>query len=123
MATARDYIGRAMRLLGVIAAGEDAEASEAANGLQSLNAMLNAWALDGLDIGTAAYVLNDEVYIPKGYEKGVAHSLAVEMAPEYGMVAPQMVLMQAARMEALIRALQFDSDELTIDPMLTRGGR
>lgn len=123
MATARYYIGRAMRLLAIRAPGESLTADEAANGLEAFNDMLNAWALDGLDIGEAAYALDDAVYVPRGYQKGIAYSLAVEIAPEYEAEIPQLVTLQAQRQEALVRAWQADVDDLQIDPMLTQGGR
>lgn len=44
MATASDIIRRALKLLGVLAAGESLSADDAADGLVELNAMLGTWA-------------------------------------------------------------------------------
>jgi len=48
MATALDLIKRAQRLLGVYSIGEDPNADEAQDGLQSLNSMLDLWANQNL---------------------------------------------------------------------------
>lgn len=50
MATARDSIKRAMRLLGVYSIGEDPSDDEAQDGLTTLNAMLDEFANDKLVI-------------------------------------------------------------------------
>lgn len=48
MSTARDIIEGGMRLIGVLATGETASAEEAADGLSSLNDMLDSWSIEGL---------------------------------------------------------------------------
>jgi hypothetical protein len=56
MATAAAIIKRALRLIGAIAAGETPGASEQADGLETLNAMLDSWRTSSL----AAYAMRDE---------------------------------------------------------------
>jgi hypothetical protein len=46
--TGRDYVATALRLIGALAPGESAEASEAADGLASLNRMLGSWSNENL---------------------------------------------------------------------------
>jgi len=48
MATAGDQIKRAMRLLGVLAGGETPSATEYADGVVSLNQMLDSWSTERL---------------------------------------------------------------------------
>lgn len=48
--TARDIISGALRLLGVIASGEPLGASEATDGLSSLNDMIDSWSNENLMI-------------------------------------------------------------------------
>lgn len=48
MATARDLIKRAIRLLGVYTIGEEPSDDEAEDGLVALNAMLDSWATENL---------------------------------------------------------------------------
>lgn len=50
MATALDIINRAMRLLGVAAAGESLSAAEASDGLTALNQMLDSWGAERLSV-------------------------------------------------------------------------
>lgn len=46
--TVRDLIGGALRLLGVLAAGEQAQADEAQDALSSLNDLIDSWKLERL---------------------------------------------------------------------------
>lgn len=48
MATALDIIEKSMRLFGGLADGESATASEASDGLDALNSMLESWSIDRL---------------------------------------------------------------------------
>jgi hypothetical protein len=48
VATVRDRIKRAMRLIGAAATGETPSADELADGLTALNAMLSSWSLESL---------------------------------------------------------------------------
>lgn len=48
MATALDLIEKSMRLFGALADGESATATEASDGLDSLNTMLESWSIDRL---------------------------------------------------------------------------
>jgi hypothetical protein len=50
MATARAILTRAMRLLGALGDGEEPTASEGADGLTALNAMLDSWWLNTLAV-------------------------------------------------------------------------
>lgn len=48
MATARDLIKSSLRVLGVIASGENISAQEAQDGLEALNQMLSSWSTEKL---------------------------------------------------------------------------
>lgn len=48
MTTALDIIEKSMRLFGALADGESATASEASDGLEALNSMLESWSIDRL---------------------------------------------------------------------------
>lgn len=56
MATASAIIRRSLRLIGAIAAGETPAASEQADALEALNAMLDSWRTESLTV----YALRDE---------------------------------------------------------------
>ncbi len=48
MATARDIVTGALRLLGVVSQGETPQAEEASEGLEALNQMIEGWSNDNL---------------------------------------------------------------------------
>jgi hypothetical protein len=48
--TARDLIGRSLRLLGVLASGESLPADQASDGLDTLNDLLDAWRAERLTL-------------------------------------------------------------------------
>jgi len=50
--TALDYVVAALKEIGVLAAGEDAEANDAADALSALNRLLDQWAVERLNIYT-----------------------------------------------------------------------
>lgn len=50
MATARDQINGALRLLGVLASGETADADEEQDGLTALNQMIDSWNTERLSV-------------------------------------------------------------------------
>jgi len=85
--TARDVINRSLRILGVLASGEAATASEANDALVALNSMIDSWQADYAEWFTASTfsTLNTSQYLPRGYEAAIVYNLCVELAPEYGV--------------------------------------
>lgn len=59
MATAREIVERALKRVGVLDAGENASASDLADGLTALNEMLYAWKGDGVDIAHQGFAASD----------------------------------------------------------------
>src|SRR5271154_5020111 len=57
--TALDLIKSAMRVLNVLASGEEPSGAEAADGLGILNQMLDSWQIERLMIFTIQRVVND----------------------------------------------------------------
>lgn len=95
MATASDIIGRALRLLDVIASGEAVDAAIAADSLSVLNAMLAEWHEAG--IGLPDYSLSglsDTLATDAADSEAIAYQLAIRVAPEYGLsVRPELAAM------------------------------
>lgn len=65
--TVRDIISRSLRLLGVLASGETAEASQTQDALTTMNAMVSAWKNDGLliyknQIQTVSLIASQQSY-------------------------------------------------------------
>ena len=93
--TGQELVTGAMRLLGVLASGESATASEMQDGLQSLNQMLKAWQADGfhlwkyeegvvfLTVGKASYLVGpsgDQVTTDGNYTQTTLSSAAASGA-------------------------------------------
>ena len=96
MTTALDTIKTAMRLLGVLEAGEAPSASESVDALGTLNTMLAGFPADGIEYAHQNIdVVSDPVPLPEEQILHVKHLLAVYLAPEYG-VAPSPIVMTAA---------------------------
>lgn len=90
--TARDMIQGALRLIGALQPGEDMTASEAADGLDSLNQMLHEWPLD---LQHEDLALSDELRVPPNHLRSIRYSLAIEIAPEYGKQISEAVALTA----------------------------
>lgn len=88
MATARDVVQRALRIIQVAASDVSANASDAENTLQALNAMLKGWEAQGVDLNhDTDYDLNstfETATLTAKYRDAVTYCLAKAIAPEYG---------------------------------------
>ena len=94
MATNLETIERAMRLIGVIDIEASAAARQGVIGLKALNEMLTRWEANNLPLGyTTQTSLSATIPVPDEALSTVAHGLAVELAPEYGVTASQVVAM------------------------------
>jgi hypothetical protein len=88
MATARDVVSRALRLVGVAASDVPVDATDAANGLEALNSMLRGWEARGVYVGhDTDYTLNSTFetgLLPDRYRDPTTYLLAEALAIEYG---------------------------------------
>lgn len=120
MATARDVVTAALRLIGALAAGETADAPEAADGLAALNRMMHGWKARGVDLAHADLALSDTVALADEYREGLEHLLAIRLAPEYERPASPDLLRAA---EEAWRAIQLGYAapvDLTVEAGLLR---
>lgn len=81
MATAQTLIDRAARLVGGVASGESCTAAESADGLIALNAMLEAWQIDKLDVWAFVDTAYSLVSGTQSYTVGPAGNFALTPRP------------------------------------------
>lgn len=84
MATAITIIKRAMRLIRILDPNESMRAEDAADALESLNAMLAEW--HEAEIGLPDYslaTLETELASDVADREAIAYALAIRIAPEY----------------------------------------
>ena len=81
MATAQTIIDRAARLVSGIASGESCTAAESADGLIALNAMLEAWQVDKLDVYAFVDTAYSLVANTQSYTVGPAGNFALTPRP------------------------------------------
>ena len=80
MATAEDIITGALSRLAILRIGGVPSAAQSRSGLQALNAMVNAWYADGVQLDLS-------VPFPVQHEEGIVAMLALKLAPSYGEAA------------------------------------
>ena len=84
MTTANQLIIRAAKTAKILAAGEIMEDEDAQDILQSLNDMLHAWELDGIDLGHTDLELTDTVQLPDSHIRAIRYNLAADISSEDG---------------------------------------
>lgn len=118
MATAREVVTDALRLLAVYSAGETPSSSDMTDGVSSLNDMLAAWNIDGVPLNHETLTVDAEMVVPDDHLKAIKNNLAVDLAGQFGAAVPQRVAMDADNGLSLLRALYLDLDPLRIDRAL-----
>lgn len=98
MATMLDTVTRALRLAGVIAAGETPSAEDAADGVTYLNEMLHGWAKQGVDLTHVTLAAADDLPFHDSYLEGIRYNLAARFIEEWGMPPKPMVIAHASSM-------------------------
>lgn len=91
--TASDIIRRALRLIGVLDAQTSIEAVDYADALDTLNAMLAEWHESGMGLPDYKFSsITDPISTDAADREAVAYSLALRLAPEYGInISPALV--------------------------------
>jgi hypothetical protein len=115
MPTVAQIINRAARIAGVVGPGTNLSAEDQDWGVDLMNDMLHAWALDGMDLGHSTATANDTLFVDEAYVKGIKYSLAVEMAEEKGTDISNRAVAIAIEEQGRIRAALCDIDTLRMD--------
>lgn len=123
MATVNDIVSRSLRLLKAIDAHENSVSGPAmANAIVALNAMMIRWEADGLALGWADVSgPGDTMPTDRIADKGITYNLAVELAPEYDGVGPDVASVAMAEYAALLRDAVSNSVEPTALDQLPGG--
>ena len=117
--TANELIRRSLRSLGVLYHNESPTNDEANDALATLNDMLNAWLLEGMDLEVYENLeLTDTLPYPDDHISAMRYGLAVELAPEYGVQVSTEVAAMAGKTYTALRAFYCDPDTLSTDSML-----
>ena len=96
MATNLQTISRALRIIGVLDIEESASASMGTVGLAAMNSMLSRWEANNLPLGFSTQTsLSTTTPVPDEALVAVAFNLAVELAPEFGVVPTTFVASKA----------------------------
>lgn len=116
--TVRDLIKAALRLLRVVAAGEEPAASEMRDALEALNLLLANMKAQGADLGFAPVDLNDDVPLPPEHVRCVKYLLAMEVSPEYSAEVSPEVAVQASESLKQLQAAYREIPTLSADAAL-----
>lgn len=74
---------RALRKVGITAIDEVANADQIGNAVDTLNMMLAAWELAGVDVTHSALASSDDFPLDAKYEEGTVYMLASRLSPDY----------------------------------------
>ena len=118
--TVAELITRALQLAGVVGMNRTPSAAEMTDGLDTLNEMLESWALDGMDMGMGTLLVTDEDLWDASFVRGIRYSLAVELAAAHGILneLPAHVPVTAEGEQGKIRAALADIDYARCDTAL-----
>jgi hypothetical protein len=118
--TIGELVTRALQLAGVVGMNRAPSAAEMNDGIDTLNEMLAAWSLDGMDLGLGTLTQNEADMIDVAYVRGIRYALAVELAGAHGILSelPASVTQTADSEQGKIRAALSDIDNLRCDNAL-----
>lgn len=121
MTTALDTIKTAMRLIGVLEAGEAPASDESVDALGTLNAMLAGFPADGIKYAHQNIdVVSDPVPMPEEQILHVKHLLAVYLAAEYGATPSPIVMAAAENGRRYLQGVYQRAETAPVDRYLTK---
>lgn len=104
MPTARTIVTRALKRAHVVASGTTPAGEQLAEGLDSLNDMLDAWHDEGIPTGIKGLTADQALDIDGGAIRAIIDNLAVELADDQGLEVSQLLLTRAERGRASLIA-------------------
>lgn len=111
---------RSLKLCGILGQGDAAASAEDMNdAVATLNEMLTAWALEGMDVGhDITAVQNDTLLVDDAYLKAIRYCLAVELSVEFNTPITPGVVQIALAEKDNVRAALSDIELLACDPAI-----
>jgi len=102
--SARETITAALRRLGILAEMESMSADMANDALTTLNDLMFGFPPRGINYTHTELALSDNVTLAPAQVRNLVLLLAVELAPDYGVTPPELIVMQAAQAEMQLQA-------------------
>ena len=94
--TNQQAIDKALFMVGILSAGDSANATDSADMLDQLNQMMASWAVDDKDLQFPPQdTLSDTFPVPAWAEEGVISNLAIRAAALFEVAVPQQTAMIA----------------------------
>lgn len=122
MSTAREVISGGLRLLSIRPAESPITDAEVADGVESLNDMLNEWKADGIDIDWETVTDADErLYVDESVIGPIKSNFAIYVAPEYSAEVPPWLAMRADEGKKTVRAAKLNLESLSFPDTLPVG--
>lgn len=122
MATARTVVTGALKLLGVLAAGESPSAADAQEALDELNKMAFAWEAKNVYTGWLEVALDDAFPLEARHQAGVEAMLAEHLQPQYGNPLTEYAVQRAKEGWTLLFADYHTPELLRTDDALRNMG-
>lgn len=111
MATATQIAERALKRLSIVQGGASAAAQDVTDATEALNAMVNGWEADGVNVSLP---------IDDRFEQGVVAMLAVRLAEDYGRPVGEVLARDARSGWQQIQAHYISAPAVSFDYALTR---
>lgn len=121
MDTAQSVVSSALDNLLLTTSGEALSDANLQIGIDTLNDMMSAWAIDLQTGYTTVSVAADPVTIPESAILAVKQNLAMELAPKYSVTPQPSLIIQAAKNKKRARKLFVTIGEASFPDTLPRG--
>ena len=116
-------VRRSLRLIGVLADGEQPTAQQMTDATETLAGLLGGWELQGVPVTTRPLVPTTEIAFPDTHMDAPVFALAALLAPEYGRTPRADVIARADDRERRLLAAYLTQPDVQIDPDYSQGRR
>lgn len=121
--TVLSVVRRSLRLIGVLADGEQPTAQQQTDAAEALSGLLGGWEIQGVPVTVRPLVPTTELAFPDAHADAAAFGLAVLLAPEYGRTPRVDVATRAADRQRRLLAAYLEQPDMQIDAAYGQGRR